>query len=166
MMRYSLPVARSRGIVAFLAVVLLLSAAALDAAHPAAVRGSGGAVSSAAPAATEAGLEVLRAGGNAADAAVATALALAVVHPSAGNLGGGGFAVIRFGEEVWALDFRETAPAAASHDMYLDKEDEPRPKASLLGRPPGCSNCTASTVNSLGTRWWRLPSGLPGTALL
>jgi gamma-glutamyltranspeptidase/glutathione hydrolase len=116
-----------------LAVVLLLSAAALDAAHPAAVRGRGGAVSSAAPAATEAGLEILRTGGNAADAAVATALALAVVHPQAGNLGGGGFAVIRFGEEVRALDFRETAPAKASHNMYLDKDGEPRPKASLVG---------------------------------
>ena len=116
-----------------LAVVLLLPSAVVRAAHPAAVRGQGGAVSSAAPAATEAGLGILRTGGNAVDAAVATALALAVVHPQAGNLGGGGFAVIRFGDEVRTLDFRETAPAAASHDMYLDKEGEPRPKASLVG---------------------------------
>ncbi len=116
-----------------LAVVLLLPAAVVRAAHPAAVRGSGGAVSSAAPAATETGLEILRAGGNAADAAVATTLALAVVHPQAGNLGGGGFAIIRFGEEVGTLDFRETAPAKASHNMYLDKDGEPRPKASLVG---------------------------------
>jgi len=96
-----------------LAVVLLLPAAVVRAAHPAAVRGSGGAVS--------------------ADAAVATTLALAVVHPQAGNLGGGGFAIIRFGEEVGTLDFRETAPAKASHNMYLDKDGEPRPKASLVG---------------------------------
>ena len=116
-----------------LAVVLLLPSAVVRAAHPAAVRGQGGAVSSAAPAATEAGLGILRTGGNAVDAAVGTALALAVVHPQAGNLGGGGFAVIRFGDEVRTLDFRETAPAAASHDMYLDKEGEPRPKASLVG---------------------------------
>ncbi len=118
---------------ALVVVVLLLPAAALDAAHPAAVRGSGGAISSAAPAATEAGLEILRAGGNAADAAVATALALAVVHPAAGNLGGGGFAVIRFGDDISTLDFRETAPAAATHDMYVDDRGEPRSQASLVG---------------------------------
>ncbi len=118
---------------AFLAVVSLLSIGAIEAAHPAAVRGSGGAVASAAPAATQAGLEILRAGGNAADAAVATALALAVVHPQAGNLGGGGFAVVRFGGVVEALDFRETAPAKASHDMYLDESGEPLPEASLVG---------------------------------
>ena len=109
---------------AVLVVVSLLSIGAIEAAHPAAVRGSGGAVASAAPAATRAGLEILRAGGNAADAAVATALALAVVHPQAGNLGGGGFAVVRFGGVVEALDFRETAPAKASHDMYLDESGE------------------------------------------
>ena len=125
--------ATSRGMVTLLAVVLLLPATLVRAAHPAAVRGQGGAVSSAAPAATEAGLNILRTGGNAADAAVATTLALAVVHPQAGNLGGGGFAVIRFGEEVQALDFRETAPARASQNMYLDKDGEPRPKASLVG---------------------------------
>ena len=117
----------------FLATVAGLIGGAVEAAHPEAVRGTGGAVSSAAPAATEAGLEILRAGGNAADAAVATALALAVVHPSAGNLGGGGFAVTRFGDEVKSLDFRETAPAAASHDMYLGKDGEPRRTASLVG---------------------------------
>jgi gamma-glutamyltranspeptidase/glutathione hydrolase len=85
------------------------------------------------PAATEAGLEILRAGGNAADAAVATALALAVVQPRAGNLGGGGFAVTRFGDEVKSLDFRETAPAEATRDMYLDDRGKPRLEASLIG---------------------------------
>ena len=121
--------------VLFLIFVLLAGFAGpgCEAAHPEAVRGKGGAVSSAAPAATEAGLEILRAGGNAADAAVATALALAVVHPTAGNLGGGGFAVVRFGGEVQTLDFRETAPAAATADMYLDANGEPRPDASLVG---------------------------------
>ncbi len=115
------------------ALATLFPEAPAGAADPAAVRGTGGAVSSAAPAATEAGLEVLRAGGNAADAAVATALALAVVHPQAGNLGGGGFAVGRFGDEIFALDFRETAPAAATRDMFLDERGEIRPLASLVG---------------------------------
>jgi len=93
----------------------------------------GGAIASAEPAATEAGLRILRAGGNAVDAAVAVALALAVVQPNAGNLGGGGFAVIRRGDQVTSLDFRETAPAAAHARMFLDPDDRPRAEGSLVG---------------------------------
>ncbi len=79
--------------------------------------------------ATQVGHDVLAAGGNAVDAAVATAFALAVTRPNAGNLGGGGFAVVRTGKgKVSAVDFRETAPAAATEDMYKDN-----PKASLSG---------------------------------
>ncbi len=75
------------------------------------------------------GRDAMRRGGNAVDAAVATALALAVVHPSAGNLGGGGFMMIRLKDgRALALDFRETAPAAASRDMYVAN-----PKDSTLG---------------------------------
>jgi gamma-glutamyltranspeptidase / glutathione hydrolase len=74
-----------------------------------------------APLATAVGLEVLRAGGNAVDAAIAAAFALAVVYPEAGNIGGGGFMVARMADGVAAsLDFREVAPAAAHRDMYLD----------------------------------------------
>lgn len=106
------------------------------------VRGAGGAVATAEPAATAIGLEILRRGGGAADAAVATALALAVVHPQAGNLGGGGFAVVRSGGEITSLDFRETAPAAATRDMFLDVQGAPLPEASLVGPlaagVPGC----------------------------
>jgi gamma-glutamyltranspeptidase/glutathione hydrolase len=116
-----------------LVALLTLLPAAVEAAHPPAVKGVGGAVASAAPEATEAGLEVLRAGGNAADAAVAVALALAVVAPWAGNLGGGGFAVVRIGDDVTALDFREMAPAAASRDMFLDRKGRPDPERSLIG---------------------------------
>lgn len=71
--------------------------------------------------ATDAGLAVLQAGGNAVDAAVAVGLALAVTHPAAGNLGGGGFMLIRFADgRSTFLDFRERAPLAASRNMYLD----------------------------------------------
>ncbi|MBC6992826.1 gamma-glutamyltransferase [Neolewinella lacunae] len=73
------------------------------------------------PLATEVGLKVLRSGGNAIDAAVAVQLAMAVVYPRAGNLGGGGFLVYRAaGGSIAALDYREKAPAAASRNMYLD----------------------------------------------
>ena len=95
--------------------------------------GTGGAVASADPLATAVGLDILRAGGNAVDAAVATALALAVVYPEAGNLGGGGFAVARMRGELSALDFREIAPAAARRDMYLDAQGQPVKNASVLG---------------------------------
>jgi gamma-glutamyltranspeptidase/glutathione hydrolase len=79
------------------------------------VRGDAGVVTSVEPNATHIGAEVLRHGGNAVDAAVAVAFALAVTHPSAGNLGGGGFMMVRLpGGETHAIDFRETAPAAAT----------------------------------------------------
>ena len=86
-----------------------------------------------APLATHVGVEVLRAGGNAVDAAVATAFALAVVYPEAGNLGGGGFLVLRMADgRRAALDFREKAPLSASRDMYLDAQGNPT-RASLEG---------------------------------
>jgi gamma-glutamyltranspeptidase/glutathione hydrolase len=79
------------------------------------VRGEAGLVTSVEPNATHAGAAVLRAGGNAVDAAVAVAFALAVTHPSAGNVGGGGFMMIRLASgEVHAIDFREAAPASAT----------------------------------------------------
>jgi gamma-glutamyltranspeptidase/glutathione hydrolase len=76
---------------------------------------------------------VLRDGGNAVDAAVTTALVLAVVFPEAGNLGGGGFAVLRRGAELHALDFREIAPAAAHRDLFLDAAGQPIRGASTQG---------------------------------
>ena len=78
------------------------------------------------PHATDIGVDVLKSGGNAIDAAVAVGFALAVTHPSAGNLGGGGFLLARFADgRTTFLDFRERAPAAASRDMYLDAAGKP-----------------------------------------
>src|SRR5438105_11625321 len=78
------------------------------------------------PHATEVGVSVLKSGGNAIDAAVAVGFALAVTHPSAGNLGGGGFMLIRFADgRSTFIDFRERAPAKASRDMYLDASGKP-----------------------------------------
>ncbi|MCH9649815.1 MAG: gamma-glutamyltransferase [Deltaproteobacteria bacterium] len=120
-------------LVAMAVVLALLGGQALEAASAPAVKGTGGAVASEHEEATQAGLDVLRAGGNAVDAAVATALALAVVYPEAGNLGGGGFAVVKMGDELASLDFREVAPGAATDDMYLDDTGEPISEASRVG---------------------------------
>lgn len=82
-----------------------------------------GAVVSAHPLASKVGIEIMKAGGNAIDAAIATQLALAVVYPNAGNIGGGGFMVTRLKNgELLALDYRESAPSQASRDMYLDRD--------------------------------------------
>jgi len=94
------------------------------------------------PLAADVGVAVLKAGGNAVDAAVAVGFALAVTHPSAGNLGGGGFMLVRLANgQTNFIDFREKAPAAAGKDMYLDAAGKPT-RDSLVG--------------------WRA-SGVPGT---
>jgi gamma-glutamyltranspeptidase/glutathione hydrolase len=84
-----------------------------------AVTGANGMVSTDQELGSKVGTEILASGGNAVDAAIATAFALAVVHPAAGNLGGGGFMVARIDGKAYALDFRETAPGAATTDMYV-----------------------------------------------
>ncbi|ESY74205.1 gamma-glutamyltransferase [Mesorhizobium sp. M0051] len=104
------------------------------AASPAPAKGEHGMVVTAQHLASEVGIEVLKKGGNAVDAAVAVGYALAVVYPNAGNIGGGGFMTIRFkdGKSTF-LDFRERAPLSATKTMYLDKDGNPVKGASLDG---------------------------------
>lgn len=101
-------------------------------------------VVSVSPIATDVGVDIVRRGGNAVDAAVAVGFALAVTHPSAGNIGGGGFMVLHLADEneEYSLDYREKAPSAASDDMYLDEQGNP--------------------IEGLSTRGY-LAAGVPGT---
>ncbi len=123
----------------FVALLLVVTSAA-DARQP--VRAQKGMVVAQEPNAADAGLKVLQSGGNAVDAAIATAMALAVTLPAAGNIGGGGFLVLRKADGRTAfVDFRERAPMAANRDMYLAK------------------NGTLTRDNLVG---WRAP-GVPGT---
>jgi len=115
-------------------------------------------VSEAEPA-TAVGKQILTAGGNAVDAAVATAFALAVVHPTAGNIGGGGFAVVRFepGKGA-ALDFRETAPAAATEKMFLDKDGKPTDRSlngHLASGVPGAVAGLWELHRKFGKKPWK-----------
>ncbi|MEP0986566.1 gamma-glutamyltransferase [Ekhidna sp.] len=114
-------------------------------------------VSSAHPLATKVGVEVLKNGGNAIDAAVAVKFALAVVFPRAGNLGGGGFAVYRLNDgSTGALDFREKAPKNASRNMYLDEAGNVIDNLSLIGHKaagvPGSVDGILKLHEKLGTK--------------
>jgi gamma-glutamyltranspeptidase/glutathione hydrolase len=125
---------------ALAAAALVLPVVAHAAHQP--VRARNGMVVSRDAYATDAGVKVLRSGGNAIDAAIATGLALAVTHPAAGNIGGGGFMLIRFADgRTTFIDFREQAPESASRGMYLGPDGKPT-NDSLIG--------------------WRA-SGVPGT---
>lgn len=106
-----------------------------------------GAVVSAHPLASKVGVEILRMGGNAVDAAIATQLALAVVYPNAGNLGGGGFMVARLQDgKLVAIDYREKAPGKAHRDMYLTPTGEPQFELSQNGH---LSSGVPGTVSGL-----------------
>ncbi|WP_258105566.1 gamma-glutamyltransferase [Marinoscillum sp. MHG1-6] len=114
-------------------------------------------VASAHPLSTQIGLQVLREGGNAFDAAVATHFALAVVYPRAGNVGGGGFALYRMKDgEIGSLDFREKAPARASRDMFLDEQGNIVDRLSIIGHKaagvPGSVDGILKLYDQFGTK--------------
>ena len=101
------------------------------------------------PLASAIGRDILRRGGNAVDAAVAVGFAMAVVQPEAGNLGGGGFMVIRTAAgEVRALDYRETAPASSTRDMYLDPSGEPSDRSLQGHQASGVPGSPAGLVEA------------------
>src|SRR5450631_1918670 len=132
------------GIISTVACVWsLVAVSAANAASATPVAAEKGMVVSAQHLATKVGVDILKRGGSAIDAAVAVGYALAVVYPAAGNLGGGGFMTIRFADgRKTFLDFREKAPLAATRDMYLGPDGEP--------------------VKGLSTRGW-LAVATPGT---
>lgn len=106
----------------------------LNAQHKGKLETTNGVVVSAEPLASEVGMRILEGGGNAIDAAVGTGFALAVTYPTAGNLGGGGFMVIRFADgRTTTIDFRERAPGNSDRDMYLDDSGEFIPDKSQFG---------------------------------
>ncbi|HEX3276099.1 MAG TPA: gamma-glutamyltransferase [Gemmatimonadales bacterium] len=114
-------------------------------------------VVSGSPIASAVGRDILRQGGNAVDAAVAVGFALAVVHPEAGNLGGGGFMVMRLADgTVRSLDYRETAPAGATREMYLDSLGQPTER-SLTGHLAAGVPGAVAGLTEAQTRLGRLP---------
>src|ERR1017187_9822049 len=120
-------------------ILLLMAAGAVGGAHCAfgsaePVHAQHGIVVSIHELASRAGVRIMQAGGNAVDAAVATGFALAVVHPAAGNIGGGGFMLIRMADgKTHFLDYREKAPAGTTRDMYLDAQGNVIDGASEYG---------------------------------
>src|SRR5215468_3849030 len=108
--------------------------------------------------AADVGVSVLQKGGNAVDAAVAVGFAMAVTHPFAGNIGGGGFMLIRFADgRSTFIDFRERAPEKASHDMYLDDKGNPTHDSIEGWRSsgvPGTVRGFEMAVSKYGKRSW------------
>ena len=143
-----------RAIFSVVALLFLWPGAPVGAAAP-----GQGAVASAHPLATEAGMEILAAGGNAFDAAVAVSAVLGVVEPYSSGLGGGGFWLLHFAEDgrQVLVDARETAPGAAHAEMYLGEDGEPIPRLSLDGPlAAGIPGAPAALVH-MSERYGHLP---------
>ena len=137
--------------------LILASSAPVFAAFPRPVQSQKGMVASAHPLATQAGVELLAQGGNAIDAAVATTLAISVVEPFSAGIGGGGFMLVKVGNKLESLDFRERAPKAASRNMYLDAQGKVRQNASLEGHLAAGVPGTIAGLAAAHKKYGKLP---------
>lgn len=155
-------------------LILLVLAGPAAAAAPQVAVGRGGAVAAAEENAAKVGIDILRRGGNAADAAVAVAFALAVTWPEAGNIGGGGFWISRNAAgRTLAVDFRETAPRTARRDLFVKPGPgggKPRPRQKARSHRVCPVPWTASGARTGprgacgGKRWLIRPCDSPATA--
>ncbi|MFN7515551.1 MAG: gamma-glutamyltransferase [Dolichospermum sp.] len=146
-------------IISFISLAAILTSQAVSATITPPLRSKRGMVVSASPLASEAGLLMLKKGGNAVDAAVATTFAISVVEPFSAGIGGGGFLLFHSQKtgEIKALDFRERAPIKATKNMYLDAEGKVRPGASITGYLAVATPGTVAGMYEVHRRYGKLP---------
>ncbi|TAF03930.1 MAG: gamma-glutamyltransferase [Nostocales cyanobacterium] len=148
-----------RLIISFLSLAVIFTSQAVSATITIPLRSKKGMVVSAHPLASEAGLAMLKKGGNAVDAAVATTLAISVVEPFSAGIGGGGFLLLHSEKtgEIKALDFRERAPIKATRNMYLDANGKVIPGASTNGYLAVATPGTVAGMYEVHSRYGKLP---------
>ena len=146
-------------IISFISLAAILTSQAVSATITLPLRSKRGMVVSASPLASEAGLLMLKKGGNAVDAAVATTFAISVVEPFSAGIGGGGFLLFHSQKtgEIKALDFRERAPIKATKNMYLDAKGKVRPVASITGYLAVATPGTVAGMYEVHRRYGKLP---------
>ncbi len=146
-------------IISFISLAAILTSQAVSATITPPLRSKKGMVVSASPLASEAGLLMLKKGGNAVDAAVATTFAISVVEPFSAGIGGGGFLLFHSQKtgEIKALDFRERAPIKATKNMYLDAKGKVRPGASITGYLAVATPGTVAGMYEVHRRYGQLP---------
>ena len=145
--------------IAIFSLSVLFHSQVVSAAFTIPLRNKKGMVVSAHPLASEAGIDMLRKGGNTVDAAVATTFAISVVEPFSAGIGGGGFLLMHSQKtgEMKALDFRERAPLKATRNMYLDAQGKVRPNASVNGYLAVATPGTVAGMYELHRRYGKLP---------
>ncbi len=150
-------VARRSGLLLAAITLNLMTGVATQSAAPRPTTAKQGMVTAAHPLATQAGVQILQQGGNAIDAAVATTLAISVVEPFSAGIGGGGFMLVKVGNQTRALDFRERAPRRASRNMYLDANGKVKPQSSLEGHLSAGIPGTIAGLAAAHQKYGKLP---------